>query len=76
MTSATDVPVSACLSANAICSSVYRDFFMTARRISDYIDAAALLYEYPKRNGCSPTVATMPTGLGMPWRTRASNPAS
>src|ERR1700750_3041259 len=36
MTSATGVPVSACFSANAICSSVYLDFFMSqllARRL-------------------------------------------
>ena len=30
MTSATGVPVSACFSANAICSSVYLDFFMSS----------------------------------------------
>ena len=36
MTYATGVPVSACFSANAICSSVYLDFFMSqllARRL-------------------------------------------
>ena len=36
MTSATGVPVSACFSANAICSYVYLDFFMSqllARRL-------------------------------------------
>jgi hypothetical protein len=36
MTSATGVPVSACFSAKAICSSVYLDFFMfqlLARRL-------------------------------------------
>jgi len=30
MTSATGVPVSACYSANAICSSVYLDFFISS----------------------------------------------
>jgi len=36
MTSATGVPVYVCFSANAICSSVYLDFFMSqfpARRL-------------------------------------------
>lgn len=49
---------------------------MTAGQISDYIGAAALHDELPKAQWLLADVATMPTGSGMPWRTRASNPAS
>ena len=51
-------------------------FFMTAGQVSDYTGAAALLDDLPKAQWLLGDAATTPTGLGMPYRPRASSRAS
>ena len=54
MTSATGVPVSACFSTNAICSSVYLDFFicqLLARRLQR---AGKLSFNMDEKTGRTP----------------------
>ena len=47
---------------------------MTAGQVSDYIGDLACSTSFPKLNGCSRTVAMMPTGSAMRCRKRASLP--